>query len=375
MGIVGRRTARPTVVVVQNEPWVSFLQLAALLRRHGVRVVHVGQTGSRDARIMVRLLFAQSQTPDEFLRDGFADPSIVDLQGSEYDLLSLAPIADSPRAPARFVDALQHHLLAADKLAMSRRLGAAGVPVPDTLAADEVGLAEAVRTLGLPIVIKSRVGAGGQGVHFAADEADAARHLATCDPATVFFERFCPGETYQFAAAHAGATVLQEAACRSVRSGDHLGPAESIELVSDSAVRRVGAAAVAAVGGRGLVNIDLQVGADGPMVIDVNLRAWDSLVALRGAGIDFAEGYLHALGLAAAPRRRSVAPDGRVIIPFPAPVTPESASARVWTTAARFVRHGWRYAGWLGPRYLLHAAWLLTLERRSYRRAASPPHR
>jgi len=111
------------------------------------------------------------------------------------------------------------------------------------------------------------------------------------------------------------------------------------------------------------------------MVTDVKLRAWDSLVALRGAGIDFAEGHLHALGLAAAPRGRSVAPDGKVIIPFPAPVTPESASAGVWTTAARFVRHGWRYAGWLGPRYLLHAAWLFTLERRSYRRAASPPHR
>ena len=32
------------------------------------------------------------------------------------------------------------------------------------------------------------------------------------------------------------------------------------------------------------------------MVTDVKLRAWDSLVALRGAGIDFAEGHLHALG-------------------------------------------------------------------------------
>ena len=78
------------MVIVQNEPWVSFLQLAAVLRRRHVRVVYVGQTRSREARVMARLLFARAESLESFLQTGFADPSIVDIQGREHDLSDLA---------------------------------------------------------------------------------------------------------------------------------------------------------------------------------------------------------------------------------------------------------------------------------------------
>ena len=51
-----------------------------------------------------------------------------------------------------------------------------------------------------------------------------------------------------------------------------------------------------------MVNLDLVRDASGdPFVVDVNLRAWHSVVALSAVGHDFTTAYLASLGLASAP--------------------------------------------------------------------------
>jgi hypothetical protein len=202
-------------------------------------------------------------------------------------------------------------------------------------------------------------------VHIAANAADARAHLASHRPEDVYFERFCDGDTYQFAAAHDGPTVLQEAVSRSVRRGGHHGPAQGIETVSDPEIRRVGAATVAAVGGRGLINLDVLLGPSGAQVVDVNLRAWDSLVSLRAAGVDFSQGYLQSLGLPVRVDGRTVAESGRIIYPY-ARTAPTATPALTKVGAAwQYLRSTWRYALWLGPRYVAHVGWLLAVEFRS----------
>jgi hypothetical protein len=92
--------------------------------------------------------------------------------------------------------------------------------------------------------------------------------------------------------------------------------------LGDKALFELGQKAVAAIGGSGLVDLDVirrckdrdcEKDSDGEevsdWVIDVNLRAWHSLGALLDAGVDFVQGYLGVIGvLSGAPHGRRAEP-------------------------------------------------------------------
>jgi hypothetical protein len=345
------------------------LQLAAGLRRQGVRTVHVGPVTGRDARLMIRWVFGEGQTLAEFLESGFLDPSIVDVQGGEREVRRLAPLADDPRTPPRLAGVLRHRLAFHDKLDVAHSLRDGGVPVPDTWPATDV--ASALGASGLPVVVKRRVGAGGRGVAVARDEDEVRAAVERWRP-DVFLERYEPGPTHQYAAVLAGGDVLVDLACRSVATRTARGPATGVVVDQDAAVLDAGRGAVAVVGGSGLVNLDVQMTAAGPRVVDVNLRAWDSLVPLRAAGADLVAAYVDSLRPADGSRERPATRSPRVgsrVSSFPADAQVAAREGRSGAALGLVVTRGPRYLAWLGPGYVAHALWLVALEWRSARRA------
>ncbi len=369
MSRVPRPGAGPTVVFLQDQPRQSMLQLSAALRRHGVRTLRVGDVRSRDERLMTRWVFDATITLHDFLDAGFLDPRIADLQCSEVDVALLAPLVADLRTPPVLAATLSHRLAHRDKLVVSTLLRAAGVPVPDTWPADDLGAALAVS--GLPVVVKRRVGAGGSGVLVARDEDEVRAALGRWGP-DVFLERYEAGPTHQYGAVHVGGEVVADVASRSVSVRGTHGPAARVVVDQDRRVLEVGRCATGALGGTGLVNLDLQMGPHGPLVVDVNLRAWDSLVPLRGDGVDLVAPYVETLGTAhrRSPYRRSPyrRTRSRYAGSFPADVQGAVLAHRPLAALGRATVGVPRYLVWLGPGYVAHALWLVALEWRGARR-------
>src|SRR5262249_21945723 len=117
------------------------------------------------------------------------------------------------------------------------------------------------------------------------------------------YEAYLSGESLSYGASFGpDGRVQHEAAYLTRRVGhEERLPPDRIIVVDDTATLETGRAVVSALGGSGLVNVNMIKDSDGvPFVHDVNLRPWGTLMALRGAGVDFTRDYLALLGLAAA---------------------------------------------------------------------------
>lgn len=359
---------RPAVLVVMEQPWHSLLQLSAALRRHGVAVVLVGRVRGRDERVMARLLFTEVCEPTALgaLAERY---DVVDVQGRDEDVVELMTLYGKRLGePVRSLVARSAHQ--ADKVRMAEVLGRGDVPVPRHLVAP-VHSTTVVRDIGLPVVVKTRVGAGGQGVTRVDTERDLARMLAAGDGSACFVEEFLTGETYQYAAAYGHGRVLLDVTFRTVqRSGG--GPADRCEVVQEPAVLRTGRRVVELLEGRGLVNLDMVLAPDGPRVVDVNVRTWDSMVPMRRSGLDFVSSYLRALGVPAGPFRPAAGPSR--VESFPGPILaamdrPDAERRRLAPLLLSTAWTGRRYLRWLGPRYAAHVTWLIVVAHRAQSRS------
>jgi len=361
----------PAVLVVLEQPWHSMMQLAAGVRRQGLRAVHVGPTSSRDERVMVALVFGgTTTTADELVHGGDRPWTVLDAQGRDVDVAALALRAAEAPAPVPESAVLENAARLADKLEVSRLLAAHGVPVPAALPGD-TDAGTAAEALGLPFFVKERVGAGGTGVHLAQDAAQAGDLVARLGADATFFEAAVDGETVQYCAAHAEGRVILDVVAHTARRIGTM-PASELEVLDDAVVRDVGRATVAALRGRGLVNLDvLRTQDGGAYVVDVNARAWDSLVPLRRLGYDFVHAYAEALGVrpAGSTPVPPVTAGGR-IRSFPGPLLGEAPHLGWFRLAGRATREAWPFLRWLGPRYVLHVAWLTALAKRSARSQA-----
>jgi len=106
-------------------------------------------------------------------------------------------------------------------------------------------------------------------------------------------------------------------------------------------------------GGSGLVNVNLIKDAGGQAFVhDVNLRPWGTLMALRGAGVDFTHDYLAVLGLATASSA-----DGALAIGGQFDVFPTAALGIAETdllaALALLLVQSRQYADWTGMRYVV----------------------
>jgi hypothetical protein len=305
-------TAVPTLVFLDDGPWISFNQMAARVRSRPCQTLRITCDESLQSRwpsifLYDRSVVARSWTEPPRLDDLVRGGEVVDIQCAEpllvaADMIARASTVVSPAALER----LRVRVELGDKLCAMERLAARGVRVPSHLSGSTTTIDAAVEALGLPIVVKPRRGAAGDGVVVARDATAAIQAVAgPLTPEDALFEEFIDGEQFSFCAVFRDGMVLQDAAYERVREHEtSLGLIGSLRTLDDEPLFALGRKAVAAIGGSGLVDLDILRDRSGhDWVVDVNLRAWHSLGAMLDAGVDFTEGYLGVLGLTSeAPR-------------------------------------------------------------------------
>jgi len=358
----GRKSATPTVVFADHARWGAFTQLAAVVRRAGWRTVRVTTTRRTGySRAIDRLLYDRSIYLDDPARladlgELLVGEDVVDVQCTEYTCALLSAAAD-PRLPDRPAQSLQLRRLLLDKFVVGQMAEEHGVRVPEKIAADLVMPAEAVKQLGLPVVVKARVGASGDKVRIATtvEEAEQAIHDFGPDLTDLFYERFIEGDLVDYSAVVGPAGVIQELATRTVLSKpDETTPPRRIELIDDLALLAFGQAAVRAFGVTGLAHLDTVRDEDGRYwLLDLNLRAWGSMLPAEAGGVDLGAGYLHAVGLRPEPPTRRTPDAGVVVDVFPGLLDDSIAQRRAFRALAQFARHSPRYLRRLGARYWL----------------------
>lgn len=348
-------TPTPAVVFVEHARQGAFGQLAAALRGRGLRTVHV--TTARPLwinRLVSRLMYDRSLfvAEDALSTVGklLAGEDVRDVQHTEYVLERLAQAA--PALPAAVGDAIAHRAALLDKFALGQLCASRGVPVPDKIEASGCTPDEAVAALGLPLVVKVKVGASGLGVRIAETAAEVRDAVAQLGPAQdLFYERYIAGDYLDYSAVAGPGGALQEVGTRTVAAAA-TAPPSTIETVDDPGLLAIGRTAVKELGLTGFIHIDTVRDAGGRYwVMDINLRAWGSMASLRGAGIDFTEGYLATLGLIDQPPACVVGPPGVTVTAFTGVVDAQIGRGRVFATLAAYARYAPAHIRRLGLRY------------------------
>jgi len=306
---------------------------------------------------------------DDLLSGG----EVVDIQCAEPLLAVAEALArDSTIVTVAARERLRSRLEFGDKLCSMERLAARGVLVPSHLTGSTTPIDAAIDALGLPVVVKPRRGAAGDRVVIARDAVAARQAVAGALTAEdALFEEFIDGEQLSFCAVFLEGGVLQEAVYERVRDDDaSLGLLGSLRTLDDKPLFALGREAVAAIGGSGLVDLDILRDRSGrDWVIDVNLRAWHSLGALLEAGVDFTEGYLGVLGLTSgAPRPQRATPGVKIRLSL---LLEGGRIDRRWLPAlAWFLVASRRRIGTFGARY-----WLSEILTHASGRLAGPSRR
>jgi hypothetical protein len=348
--------ANAAVVFVDHTRWGIFSQFAAYLRRCGIRTIRV--TLGRDTwyhRIIDRLLYDRVIHTDEAGLANVAamldDENVVDVQCTEY---VCAPFAagDLDLLGANVAQAVRARSALLDKFMVGELATARGVRTPQKLDASTTTPAEAIALLGLPIVLKARVGACGDRVRIANTTTELEDALAGLglDRSELFFERCIDGECVDYSAVIGADGPVLEVVARGAVAMASTTPRSSIEIIDEPQLLAFGRHAVEKLGVTGNVNMDTIKDRDGNYwLLDVNLRAWGSMFSCLAAGLDFGASYRYASGLSSTPPPRT----GRLgmLTVFPGVVDDGVRDARVVATLAALVRHSPRWVRQLGFGY------------------------
>lgn len=341
--------------------------VAAALRSRGVGSAWIGYPYSLPLRVRARLFTdaTDSATTPEELAGAIASLGahrVVDIIGSEPVMAAVAEatrkLTDLPQGEALDETVARDVVARAawvDKLVALERLRTTGVDVPAILPAPEHDATAAAERLGLPLVVKGRQGFAGSAVRMASS-VHSARKAAEmfAGHGGAYFERIVHGTEYSWVCSYGpGGQVQQEGAYQAHKSPlDPHGPAAYNVPVEVPALGDAGRRVVKAIGGRGLLNLDFIVDEDGiPWLLDVNLRPWNSVVAMRSSGVDFVAGYLHALGLGPAPEEPRVVPAGGEVHVFPREAA-ERLRRRPWNGGRVLARQARDWRPWTSTGYV-----------------------
>jgi hypothetical protein len=349
----------PTVVFVDHMRWAVFNQVAATVRRSGGRAVRVTiQPPDWRNRLIDRLIYSRAiylDGPDALanLAGLLADENVVDVQATEYVGATLAR-GDAVTLPGAVGAAVAAWGGLVDKFVVGELASDRGVRSPTKLAADRTTLDGAIAALGLPMVVKGRTGAAGEGVRIVETEADAQRAISELgrDRGRVFFERMVSGDDVGYQAVIGADGIVMDAATLFIdRPPGSTTPPVKIQIVDAPEVVEFGRHATEKLGLTGLVQMDIVRDVEGQCwLLDLNVRAWGSMFSVRSCGVDFGAGYLYSIGLRAEPPRPAV-PSPVTVIIFPRVVDEEIARRRVPRTVRAFLTHSFRFMRWLGLRY------------------------
>ena len=171
----------------------------------------------------------------------------------------------------------------------------------------------------------------------------------------VMYEEHIVGRTTSYAASYAaGGLVHHDGVYRTDRIGhDDIAPPDQVHTIVNPEHLATGRAVLAAIGGSGLLNLNLLEDDSGRgWVHDLNLRPWGTVIALREAGVDFADDYLR-IHRGLGPRRE----DGSLPAGVEAQIFPSAvlgAANRSLLAALRlYLRLAPRYRRWTSLGYLV----------------------
>ncbi|GAA1395909.1 hypothetical protein GCM10009599_22710 [Luteococcus peritonei] len=296
------------MVFVDLGTMLSFEQLASVLRSRGVEVAHLTVASNPLARLASRALFHSTSffaTQEELLAAlRRLDVSrVVDIQCPEFLLDDVVHAAREAGVPRAVLTELELRFAWRDKFAVARSLQQAGLAAPRVRDLEDCRREDLLTDFGLPLVIKDRVGSGGEGVRIVrrAEELGEAVEALGGEKAHLYAEEFLPGATMCYATAIVHGRPVQGVVYHTLQGREAEGPSSLIEVVRDNQVLAIGQRVAELVGGSGLLNLDLVRDEHGdPRVVDVNLRSWHSVVALGQLGFDYPQAYLQGLDLGRA---------------------------------------------------------------------------
>lgn len=304
------------VVIIDFEGWESFQQWGAALRSAGLDVVRVAgrERGARsvfrdladyflygnwDARVDPASDIVATLTLQQLLT-----PPTVDVVAPEDVMCALVDeggvpdVIDPPRVPVRADLPLLY-----DKRQMTRFAVGHGLGAPRTWEA----LPEQ-----LPVVVKGRIGAGGQNVRVVTTDAELRSAVAQLERVAgpVFFQEFWPGPVVNAAGVSRDGTILVHAVYRvKPPADDPLGPPELMEVVNLPEIERQLHELVAQLKYTGIFCMDYVLDHDGkPGLIDCNPRLFGGWLPLQMAGVNLLGAYLSLLDLADPPEPTRLPP-------------------------------------------------------------------
>jgi hypothetical protein len=377
-----RPQGTPSVIFLDDCRWNAFHQLAPRLRRAGVRAIRVSTEGRRKTRIASWLLFDRYAILPHgsdvgALRAILADENVVDLQFAESlgDLVAMnADMLDPGVA-----EQVGRRISIVDKFVAAGLFAAAGVRTPGVVPVPDAAPAEMAQRFGFPMVVKERVGYGGERVSIVRDiEALVAATSGSGEGnGDLFYEQYVDGTKLNYAAVVSSTGIEQELAYKVTRWRQPVGRASEVETIDDAPLVDFGRSALDVVRCTGLVNMDVIRDRNGvDWLIDFNARAFGGSGSFLAAGIDTSEGYLRTVGLRSAPPTRTRPVTGVRIRVFPTCLEDVIDTGSIPRTVLAFARDSAPYLRWLGGRYWLSEAILtadsLRLTRKQSRAPAAP---
>lgn len=336
----GPRSAAPAVMFFDHAGYEQFDQIACCLHRRGIAAIRAvpsrsGQDG-RSFHSLTRWLRDQLFYERRLRLDSAGQVASLEtgaLRGFRLldTLLSEATVArmglDDPmiEALARRSLAFAEHPARAllDKFEVNARLAAAGVPVPAQCPANALSPPQAVQAFGLPLVVKARVGLGGDGVRIARSLAEVERALQDLchgDLGGGFFQSYVEGKAVGYACVRGADGPLLDFGYRVDATQWPLGPSAKVAVDGDASLEAVGRRVVEALACRGFAQIDMIRDAAGQVwPIDANLRPSGNILSFLCLNLDFAEAYASLLlGPARRPAQPAAppGPDAADVFPF-----------------------------------------------------------
>ena len=347
------RAEKPLVVFADTEPWEAFAWLAGAVRRRGFRTARVtAPPGTRGQRISARayrvvfgpteatLRWAGGTAPVDVSGIRVLDrPDVIDLQATDRVAAALSASPRWARLPylQRVPGPDQARIF--DKRAQMKDAAVAGVPVPRT--------ADDSREIDGPaIVIKQRVGSGGDAVVVAAqDEVSSWQARWRGQGGGLIYQEAHSGASVNVGG-YAVAGQVAAAGCYRAREapGDPGGPSAVIWPVDRPDLMEATARYLGHLRYTGPFCLDFLVGPDDFVFIDFNPRFFGGWAALTLSGVPILDAYLdHLRGTDSRPVPAT--PDSRVRLTQPV------ASGGVGETLSRsaaLLRSMYPLVGWRG---------------------------
>ena len=357
----------PTVVFLDETKWHCFFQLAATLRRKGVRCVRVTTMPSTRSRIASRLVFDRcvqlpAERHEEVLRSVLLSENVVDIQFSEnfVDLIGRCATALTPSLYLQ----LRRRVELMDKVRAGQFMERLGASTPARVELTSPDLMSFVQAHGVPVLMKNRIGYGGRGVSVIEDQDDVVDRMAALGDAKDhhYLEQYIAGRRINYGAVVVDGELAQDVCYETLRTVDLLGPLMQLVTCENAEVHSVGRRIVVASGCNGPMNIQFVQDEDGTCwPFDFNLRAFGPVTSFVRAGLDFGEGYLRSLGLSAQ-LTSTHATSGVTIDGYPETQRALVRSGHRLKGLASFIAGASENAQRLGWRYIfLEALALLTL--------------